>query len=222
MARVGANFDLRILDGQGPIKFNQQLPMFNWHYPFSPPERRLADAQAPFSERSRLEARRRAIYLHVPFCSTICSFCLFQKGKHRGDGEVQTYLEALCKEIEVKKALLGRCKVDAIFVGGGTPSLLEPRQIEKLGEALHCAFDLRYLQEFTFEVEAKTATQDKLNTMREIGVNRVSFGAQTFVPRYRELFSLDAPISSICATADSLNAAFPYTNVDVLYGMAGR
>ena len=114
--------------------------------------------------------------------------------------------------MELKRELIGEPRVDAIFVGGGTPSMLNPRQIESLGESIARNFDLHALKEFTFEVEVKSISGDGLHAMRDIGVNRVSFGAQTFSEKYRRLFSLDATCAQIEAAAELLNGFFPYTN----------
>jgi oxygen-independent coproporphyrinogen-3 oxidase len=124
--------------------------------------------------------------------------------------------------MDLKNKYLGRCNVDAIFVGGGTPSLLSPRQMELHGQAIYKNFDLQSTTEFSFEVEVKSVSRDKFQTMRDIGVNRVSFGAQTFSEKYRALFSLDASQKQIIDAAALLNSMFPYTNTDLLYGMAGQ
>jgi anaerobilin synthase len=215
-------FDLRLVADQPLIKFDRQLPMFNWHYPFDRAEDWLADPMAPFKASGKAQARRRAVYIHIPFCDTICNFCLFHKVKHQSEREVQIYLEALIAELDLKKYFLGLQKVDAIFVGGGTPSILSPAQIDLLGLAVKQSFDLGDLREFTFEIEVKSVTREKLDAMRSIGANRISFGAQTFSPRYRTLLSLDATIDQIKEAAALVNSMFAYTNVDVLYGMAGQ
>jgi anaerobilin synthase len=215
-------FDLQILADKPLIKFNRQLPIFNWHYPFDREGDRLADPCAPFRTWPKRKARRRAVYIHIPFCDTICTFCLFQKGKYRSDADIQRYLDALISEFELKRRFLGSYKIDAIFVGGGTPSVLSPAQIDRLGHAIHQSLDLSALQEFTFEIEVKSVTRDKLDAMRSIGANRISFGAQTFSPKYRALFSLDGTVEQIQAAAQLANSMFAYTNVDILYGMAGQ
>jgi len=214
--------DLQISADHPLIKFNRQLPVFNWHYPFDREEDLIEDRLTPYRAQSKTKARRRSIYIHIPFCETICNFCPFSHDIHTPGSGVAEYLRALLTEIDLKREFIGRCKVDAIFVGGGTPSLLSPREIELLGEALHGNFDLRGLREFTFEVEVKSASKDKLQAMRGIGVNRVSFGAQTFSQKYRRLFHLDARQEQITDAAALLNSLFPYTNVDLLYGMAGQ
>jgi oxygen-independent coproporphyrinogen-3 oxidase len=215
-------FDLQIRAENPFIKFDRQLPMFNWHYPFDSAKEWVADREMPFRSGASLKARRRAIYVHIPFCDTICTFCLFRKDKYQSAADIERYVDALIAEFDLKRSLLGRCKVDAIFVGGGTPSMLNPEQIDLLGNALQRNFDLKDLTEFTFEVEAKSVTPDKLSVMRSIGVNRVSFGAQTFSTKYRALFSLDATLEQIETTAQLVNGMFPYTNVDILYGLAGQ
>ena len=213
---------LQLLPTQPLIKFNQQLPISNWSYPFHRDEDRNPDQLAAYATPRRAEVRRRAVYIHIPFCETICNFCPFHRDKYKSRLEIDQYLGALVTEIDLKSNFIGRSKANAIFVGGGTPSLLSPSQIELLGGAIARNFDLNELIEFTFEVEVKSVTQEKLRAMRAIGVNRISFGVQTFSERFRMLFALDATEKQICDTAALANSMFPYTNMDLLYGMAGQ
>jgi coproporphyrinogen III oxidase-like Fe-S oxidoreductase len=215
-------FDLKVVPRNGEFTFNRQLPFFNWYYPFDTYQDSLLNPVLPFLEFERHPAKRSAAYLHVPFCDTICSFCPFTRGKYDSEQEIQTYIEALVAEIEFKRSIIGQTAVDAIFVGGGTPSVLTPAQIEVLGEALHTHLDLKKIVEFTFELEVKSATREKLEAMQRIGVNRVSFGVQTFSPLHRSLFSLNATIGQLRDTAEMANGIFDYTNVDMIYGMAGQ
>jgi coproporphyrinogen III oxidase-like Fe-S oxidoreductase len=215
-------FRLRLLPNQPTIKFNQQLPISNWAYPFHRDEDRYPDLLAPYSIPKRTQIQRRAIYIHIPFCETICNFCPFHRDKYKSRLEVDQYLRALVAEMDLKRNFIGYYKVNAIFVGGGTPSLLDPPQIDLLGEAIARNFDLHELTEFTFEVEVKSVSQEKLRAMRAIGVNRISFGVQTFSETYRALFALDATEQQIRDAAALANTMFPYTNMDLLYGMAGQ
>ncbi len=215
-------FDLELLPDRPLFKFNRQLPLFNWYYPFDFDDDRLTNRLEPLLNRTHTAPRRRAVYIHIPFCETICSFCPFTRGKYQVDFEVQQYVTALAREMQIKSNFLGNCSVDAIFVGGGTPSVLNPGQIAFLGKALSANFELRNLKEFTFEVEVKSVNPDKLKAMKSIGVNRISFGAQTFAEKYRRMFSLDATVEQIQRVAGWANDIFPYTNVDMIYGMAGQ
>lgn len=215
-------FDLQVLPNQPLIKFNRQLPVFNWSYPFDRDEDLIEDRLAPYVASKQTEVLRRAIYIHIPFCETICNFCPFHRERYKSHSDVEQYVSALVGEMDLKRNFLGRRSVDAIFVGGGTPSLLSPRQIELLGETISRNFDLDRLREFTFEVEVKSVSRENLRAMRDIGVNRISFGAQTFSEEYRRLLSLDAHNELVLHAAALLNSMFPYSNVDLLYGMAGQ
>ncbi|HLX85039.1 MAG TPA: radical SAM protein [Terriglobales bacterium] len=215
-------FDLQILREEPLIKFNRQLPVFNWPYPFHRQADILKNRYVPYTHSPQTAVRRRAVYIHIPFCETICSFCPFSREKHKSDSDIEDYVHALIAELDMKQHFLGRRTVDTIFVGGGTPSLLSPRQIGSLGKAIARNLDLSSLNEFTFEVEVKSVSRAKLEALRDIGVNRVSFGAQTFSEHYRALFSLDATHQQISSAAELLTNMFSYTNVDLLYGMAGQ
>jgi anaerobilin synthase len=215
-------FDLRLLPDEPLLKFNRQVPVFNWLYPLSREPELIEDRSLPYKRRTAAAARRRAIYIHIPFCETICTFCPFQRDRYKGPPELSEYVEALLGEFELKRAYIGRPCVDAIFIGGGTPSLLTAAQVRTVGDAIGKHFDLAPQGEFSMECEVKSISPEKLRAMREIGVNRVSFGVQTLLPEYRALFSLDATREQIVRAAGLLNEAFPYTNVDLMYGFAGQ
>ncbi|QBD77342.1 radical SAM protein [Ktedonosporobacter rubrisoli] len=205
------------------LKFDHQVPILNWTYPFTPYEPPMPD---PFSIYKQIASkpRRRALYLHVPFCDTICSFCPFTRGPFQGTDELDLYVQALLREIEIKHRhpTIHSTPVDCIFFGGGTPSVLRAEHFYQLGEALHRSFDLSRLKEFTIECEVKSVTLEKLKAFEQIGVNRVSFGVQTFNSLYRELFTMTATVDQIRRVADWVNERFPLTGVDLIYGMAGQ
>jgi coproporphyrinogen III oxidase-like Fe-S oxidoreductase len=215
-------FDLQILPDEPLIKFKHQFPMFNWPYPGHREENILGDRYVPYKQKTERTIRRQAIYVHIPFCETICNFCPFSRDKIKSESDIELYVKALIAELDIKNDFLGRRQIDAIFVGGGTPSLLHPREITLLGDAIARNFDLSTLREFTFEVEVKSVSRDKLQALRGIGVNRISFGVQTFSDLYRTLFSLDATAEQINSAAELLTNTFSYTNVDLLYGLAGQ
>lgn len=123
------------------------------------------------------------IYLHVPFCSSICSYCNFTRGLL--DSALKTrYVAALAREIRGGVPLGGAAgvalEVDTIFFGGGTPSLLEPEEIALLIQACHDTFAVMPGAEITLETNPETATPERLNAFRQSGVNRISFGVQSF------------------------------------------
>lgn len=115
------------------------------------------------------------LYLHIPFCSAICGYCNFNRGLFDGALKAQ-YVEAIEAEIRSDR---GR-PADTIFFGGGTPSLLEPAEVGRLITACRETFTVTPDAEVTLETNPETATVEKLEGFLAAGVNRISFGVQSF------------------------------------------
>ena len=124
------------------------------------------------------------LYIHVPFCSAICNYCTFNRGLF--DHALKTeYVAAALKEIRRAadpSTLLGTSSApaDTIFFGGGTPSLLEPEEIGAIVDACRESFDLAPDSEITLEANPESATRERLRGFRSAGINRLSFGVQSF------------------------------------------
>ena len=116
------------------------------------------------------------LYLHIPFCGSICNYCNFNRGLLDEALKIR-YLKAL--EDEIQRAGDG-ARVDTIYFGGGTPSLLEPQEVSCLLESCREAFNVTDMAEVSFEVNPETATATNLNGWRSAGVTRLSFGVQSF------------------------------------------
>lgn len=206
----------------GFIKFDRQFPMYNFFFPAqgaTAGQVNLADVYA-----TTTPVRHRALYFHIPFCETICSFCPFTRGKYHSKAEIDRYVDALLGEVKLKAAQidLGAVPIRAIFFGGGTPSLLSPEHILRIGEAIHAEFDLSDLNEFSFEVEAKSFSEEKARALRTIGVTHPRFGLQTFNMKWRNIFHLTATLEQIYTTAELAIQYFPFQSFDLLYGMNGQ
>ena len=116
------------------------------------------------------------LYVHIPFCSAICNYCNFNRGLY--DGAVkERYVDALLSEI---RASADGAPADTIYFGGGTPSLLEPSEIARLIRACRESFALAPDAEVTLEANPETASPERLAGFREAGVNRLSYGVQSF------------------------------------------
>ncbi len=116
------------------------------------------------------------LYVHVPFCQAICSYCNFNRGLFDAALKAR-YVPAL--EREIREAGDGR-PADTLFFGGGTPSLLEPDEIARLIVACRASHGLAADAEITLETNPETVTDARMTAFREAGVNRISFGAQSF------------------------------------------
>src|SRR5688572_22327863 len=116
------------------------------------------------------------LYVHVPFCSSRCSYCDFATGLYQSE-LAEPYVCALIEEI--RSLRIAREKVDTIYFGGGTPSLLDPPQLERILTTLHNHFEIDAVAEITLEINPGSVTPEKLREFRRLGINRASFGAQT-------------------------------------------
>jgi oxygen-independent coproporphyrinogen III oxidase len=116
------------------------------------------------------------LYVHIPFCAAICNYCNFNRGLFEA-GLKDRYVGALLQEIQ--RQAEGR-PADTIFFGGGTPSLLEPSEIAAIVAACRGAFALAADAEITLEANPETVTRERLRGFHEAGVNRLSFGVQSF------------------------------------------
>ena len=119
------------------------------------------------------------IYIHIPFCRSRCSYCDFATGMYDAE-TAERYVRALVSEIGSWRVVEPPEPVDTIYFGGGTPSLLAPAQLETLLNAVHKRFTVSPSTEVTIEINPGSATQETLYSFRRLGVNRASFGAQTF------------------------------------------
>lgn len=118
------------------------------------------------------------LYLHIPFCVRKCAYCDFLSSPENGE-TIENYVEALIREIKAYQALSLNDIVVNIFLGGGTPSVLEGNQMERIFEALHEVFEIAEDAEITVEANPGTVTQEKLSAYRKLGINRISFGLQS-------------------------------------------
>lgn len=131
------------------------------------------------------------LYLHIPFCAAICSYCNFNRGLLDEPLKAR-YVEALAREIERQAAWVqerrGDRRADTIYFGGGTPSLLSADEVARLVRACRNAFDVSPTAEVTLEANPESVTHDRVSGFRSAGVNRLSIGVQSF--RDQELVKL--------------------------------
>ena len=122
-----------------------------------------------------------SLYVGIPFCPSICLYCSFSSYTlERWENQVDAYLDALCKEIRETADMMQGRKLDTIYIGGGTPTTLQPAQMKKLLSALEESFGFCGLEEFTVEAgRPDSITEEKLSVLREFPVSRISVNPQT-------------------------------------------
>lgn len=160
-----------------------------------------------------------AAYIHIPFCSRLCPYCDFAVVTGR-DADFDRYLDALGAEIDSEPAWK---QLDAVYFGGGTPSIIEPTLLAQVLERLDKRFGLATDAEISLEANPEDWTLAKAVTLRAAGFNRVSFGAQSF--EQRTLISLGRrhrPQQIEAAVLSAREAGFSSVNLDLIYGSAGE
>lgn len=166
---------------------------------------------------------RRGLYVHIPFCDTICTFCPFNKSIGN-DERIVRYLDALWREADLVTKLprISSWNFDSVYIGGGTPSVLSPQQASDLISMLRERFTLVAKPEITFEVEAKSATSELLHAVAEAGATRISFGIQTLQPELRKIVNLTASFEQIEQTIEVGTKLFSDVNADMIVGFPGQ
>lgn len=118
------------------------------------------------------------LYFHIPFCKQACHYCDFYFSTNQ---DLKNKLVAsICKEIAIQKDYLKNKKIETIYFGGGTPSLLTQIELNSIFEALTIYYDLSNLKEITFEANPDDVSKENIKIWREFGINRISLGVQTF------------------------------------------
>jgi oxygen-independent coproporphyrinogen-3 oxidase len=159
------------------------------------------------------------LYLHIPFCSAICSYCNFNRGLFDADLK-QRYVEAIEREILEAGDGSG---ADTIYFGGGTPSLLEPGEVERLIGACREAYAVAPGAEVTLEANPETVTADRLAAFRAAGITRLSFGVQSFHDaELRRLGRLHDAARACAAFDEARRAGFDNVSLDLMMWLPGQ
>jgi oxygen-independent coproporphyrinogen-3 oxidase len=193
---------------------------------------------------------RAGIYIHIPFCRTRCSYCDFATGQYES-GLSERYVRALAREISVFAEKSARAverrdhvddsprhddgarltpapggetsRADTIYFGGGTPSLLAPAQVARLIEAVRANFRIEPDAEVTMEMNPGTVTKETARGFRAAGINRASFGLQTFDDRQLRRLGRTHTAEDARRTLSTLRAAgFSNVSFDLIAGLPGQ
>lgn len=165
------------------------------------------------------------VYLHIPFCKSRCSYCDFATDVYRDAGSVERYVEAICSEIDRHPIshIPNPKSIDSIYFGGGTPSLLSSSQVEKILTTVRNAFDIAEGAEITMEMNPATVTPETLASFRASGINRASFGVQTFNDRDLKLLARGHDANDARNTFRMLrDAGFDNVSFDLIAGLPGQ
>lgn len=160
------------------------------------------------------------LYIHIPFCRSRCSYCDFATGLYQSE-LAERYVRAIVKEI--RESSVAGARVDTIYFGGGTPSLLDPEQLLKIITVVRDRFHVDAASEITLEINPGSVTPEKLRDFRALGINRASFGAQTFDDHELAKLGRSHTAADARRTFKDLRAAgFDNVSFDLIAGLPGQ
>lgn len=180
-------------------------------------DRRVADSLA--------RPRPVNLYFHYPFCRQICAFCNLYTTASGSTDAHHRYTDALLLEFDAYAPLLAGRPVDTVYLGGGTPSALHPREFRRLFDRLadRDLCDVEAVAEVAMEVAPDTATAEAMRAYRDLGVNRVNLGIQTTDPDELRLVGRRDALDDHLRGLDNAQAAgFANVCVDLIYGLDGQ
>ena len=162
------------------------------------------------------------LYVHVPFCVSKCAYCDFASYAGR-EADIPRYVDAVIREITRRGAETGHPKADTIFLGGGTPSLLDEFQATRILDALFAAFPIEEGAEITCECNPGTLTTPFAKALGKAGVNRLSLGAQATQARLLRLIGRVHDWEQVIASVEiARQAGFDNMNLDLMFGLPSQ
>jgi oxygen-independent coproporphyrinogen-3 oxidase len=199
--------------------FVANYPPFSFWKPAHIPDA-LAALHAPPQPDTTL-----GLYLHIPFCRKRCKFCYFRVYTDKNANDIDTYLHALLKEVELysKLPVVGGRQLQFVYFGGGTPSFLSATQLRGLMTRLKMLMPWNGAEEVTFECEPGTLQEHKLEALREMGITRLSLGVENFdykILEYNGRAHHDEEIYRAYGWARTMG--FNQINIDLIAGMVGE
>jgi len=162
------------------------------------------------------------IYIHIPFCKSRCSYCDFATGIYEKEMAAR-YVDALVYDISATRSGKEMSAVDTVYFGGGTPSILSPKQIARILSTVRESFEVSATAEITLEINPGSVTTSVLNEFRSAGINRASFGAQTFDDRELARLGRAHTSTDTVKTFHALReAGFDNVSFDLIAGLPGQ
>ncbi len=164
------------------------------------------------------------IYIHIPFCSSKCHYCNFFSQATKNNQIIDDYTNAICREIVLQKNYLKTKKINTIYIGGGTPTLLNINQLHKIFKTIFEHFDLQTENEITIEANPENLTKNFLKDLKNhTPVNRLSVGLQSFLPAELSLMNRKHSVeTSIEAIKNIQNAGFENITGDLIFGLPNQ
>lgn len=164
-----------------------------------------------------------SLYVHLPWCVRKCPYCDFNSHAMGENAPLERYIDALLSDLDAEAELAGDRELTSVFLGGGTPSVFSPGQIDRLLEGIDERFMLEDAAEITMEANPGTVECGDQAGYRRAGINRLSIGAQSFSPQSLAVLGRVHGVDDIGrAVREARDAGFDNINIDLMYGLPGQ
>lgn len=162
-----------------------------------------------------------SLYVHIPFCESLCYYCACNKIITKHHDRAAPYLRYLSREVDLHTAVIGQGQVvSQVHLGGGTPTFLSDAELRELMGMLRRNFSFVPNGEYSVEVDPRTIDAARLDTLAELGFNRLSFGVQDFDPAVQKAVHRIQPAEQVFALVEAARKrGFESINVDLIYGL---
>ncbi|MGB5489857.1 MAG: radical SAM family heme chaperone HemW, partial [Woeseiaceae bacterium] len=164
-----------------------------------------------------------SLYVHLPWCVQKCPYCDFNSHTAGEAAPRRRYLDALLVDLEVEASRAAGRKLESIFLGGGTPSLFSPEEIGRLLDGVRACFDVAENAEITMEANPGTVECGEPAGYRDAGINRLSFGGQSFNDEFlKSIGRIHNSEDIVRAVKDARTAGVANVNIDLMHGLPGQ
>ena len=161
-----------------------------------------------------------SLYIHFPWCIQKCPYCDFNSHELRGDLPEQRYIDALIRDLEMELPTIWGRRLESVFIGGGTPSLISAAGMDRLLIALRRLLPMRPEMEITLEANPSSFEQERFKHYRDMGINRLSIGIQSFQKDHlQRLGRVHNDIEALKAAQIAKEAGFSNFNLDLMFGL---
>lgn len=198
---------------------NDFFPCFDWTFP--PPVLQPASqpgSAADLLAESSVIPERFSLYLHTPFCKTLCKFCYYTVFPGKGIREAERYVDYLVREMQLYASYMQGKECESIYLGGGTPTYLDDKLLVKLLEKIRHHFNISADAEITIEAAPGTLPQSKVDLLKSLGINRLSYGIQTLDEQLLATMNRYYSVAESVRELDYAQQQIGNVNVDTMYG----
>ncbi|MGM0639863.1 MAG: radical SAM family heme chaperone HemW [Thermotogota bacterium] len=167
-----------------------------------------------------MSSKNIGIYIHIPFCSNKCFYCDYSSIITKNNTIIENYFEALNKEIDLYD--MHDNKIKTIYIGGGTPSYVDFRYIEKIIKKISFNYDISNLEEFTIEMNPENVEENLLKKYKLLGINRISLGVQNTNDNILKTVNRNNDKKTLLSAVECVEKYFENYNIDFILGLPGE